>query len=98
MSKDNFDFTGYPKLGRPFVSGSKRDRYIKFYLTPDELLSFEKLEKNLTIYYASKGYLYNRSVHFRNLLNFIDDVRILNVLFENLPDEIQMFKISSPIK
>lgn len=98
MSKDNFDFSGYPKLGRPFVTGAKREKYVKFYLTLDELLSFEKLEKNVQIFYFSKGYMYNRSVHFRQLLRFIDDVRILNVLFENLPDEIQMFKRPPPQK
>ena len=67
-----------PKLGRPFKAGSARNKYLKFYLTDSELLSFEHLENNVKIYYLSHGLKYNRADHFRKFLFMFDDVNILN--------------------
>lgn len=82
-------FDNFPKLGRPFAAGFPRDKSLRFYLTIDELKSFEQLEKNVIIYYASKGAIYNRSVHLRAILNIFDDVRILNAVFSNPTRELQ---------
>lgn len=95
MSKDNFDFSGYPKLGRPFVSGSKRDKYLKFYVSQDELNNFEKSEKTLNVYFHSKGYHYNRPAFMRFLLLNICNLKFLDLLFDHLSDEIKNnFKIN----
>lgn len=76
-----------PKLGRPFVTGSPRKEIIKFYLSIDELLAFKKSEVHLIYYYSRLGYKYNRSVHLRQLLKYFDDVRVLNIVTEDLPFE-----------
>lgn len=69
-----------PKLGRPFLKGEPRNKYIKFYLTLDELISFEHLENNVKIYYLSHGLKYNRSDHLRKIISFYDDVALLNLV------------------
>lgn len=92
MSKDNFDFSGYPKLGRPFTGGSPRKKYIKFYLSDQESNDFDKLTKDLSNYYEEMGYTFNRPAHFRLLLKNLTDPIILKILFNNLTDEIEIFK------
>jgi len=73
-----------PKLGRPFSGGSARTKYLKFYLTPNELNEFVLLEKNLSKIYESMGFYYNRPDHFRLFLKNLTNPHILNFLLENI--------------
>lgn len=88
MNEDNFDFSGYPKLGRPFVSGARRDKYLKFYVSETELNDFEKSEKIVKLYFDSKGFHYNRPAFMRFFLLNCSDFKVLDSLFENISDEI----------
>lgn len=86
-----------PKLGRPFVSGSPRKETLKFYVSFEELLAFQRAEEHLIFFYSRLGYKYNRSVHFRQLLKYLDDVRILNIVTEELPiDELKKIGVVVP--
>lgn len=78
-----------PKLGPPYKAGSPRDKYIKFYVSLGELISFEHLEKNVLAYYALHNFHYNRSDHFRLICKYFDDVRLLNILLENPSEDIK---------
>lgn len=90
MNNDNdFDFSGYPKLGRPFQSGAKRDKYIKFYLSEIELDNFNKQDKKIASYFEKKGYLFNRPSFMRCLLENVSNEKLLDSIFDNLSDEIK---------
>jgi hypothetical protein len=89
MSEENFDFSGYPKLGRPFVAGSPRNKYLKFYFSIDELKMFEMLEKNVKKFYDLRGYSYNRPAHMRLFFTNFDNPHVLHFLFENLTPELK---------
>lgn len=81
-----------PKLGRPFSGGSARTKYLKFYLTPNELNEFELLEKELVKIYETNGHYYNRPDHFRLFLQNLTNPHILNFLFQNLSIESKISK------
>lgn len=81
-----------PKLGRPFSGGSARTKYLKFYLTPNELNEFELLEKELSKIYESRGYYYSRPDHFRLFLKNLTNPYILNFLFENISLDTEKIK------
>lgn len=78
-----------PKLGRPFVAGSKRVKYLKFYLSDSEIEDFEFLEKHVKKFYEENGYVYNRSNHFRLILKNCSNEKILKQLFKNPTEEIK---------
>lgn len=80
-----------PKLGRPFTGGSKREKYLKFYLTDSEFFDFERLEKELNKIYIARRYHYNRPAHFRNLLHNLTNPLIIQAIFDNLSPEIRDF-------
>ena len=78
---DNFDFSGFPKLGRPFKSGLPRDKYVKYYLTADELKAFEDLQKKVSAIYQNEGYAFNAPEYFRMFMKFYDHPTILRLFF-----------------
>ena len=82
MIEDDFDFSGYPKLGRPFAMGNLANKYIKFYLTLEEFITFEHLENNVKIYFLSHSLKYNRADHLRKIISLYDDVKFLNLLYD----------------
>lgn len=83
-----------PKLGRPPLGDSKRDKYIKFYFTEKELKDFEQKEKHISDYLKSHGYAYNRPAFLRCLFSFIDDPKILESALKSCDDSYKIFKLS----
>jgi hypothetical protein len=81
-----------PKLGRPFTGGTPRDKYLKFYLTESEMISFDRLEKELQKIYIAHGYHYNRPAHFRNFLHNLTNPLIVKAIFDNPTDELKNSK------
>ena len=80
-----------PKLGRPFTGGSRREKYLKFYLTDAEMVAFERSEKELKKLYLSHGHNYNRPAHFRNLLFNLTNPLVIKALFDNRSPEIKVY-------
>lgn len=87
MKKNNL-----PNLGRPLVGDSKRDKYLKIYLSDSEYKSLEDLENLLKIYYDQEGFYYNRPNHFRLLIHNLINPHVLKFLFENLTSELEKLK------
>lgn len=78
---DDFDFSGYPKLGRPLKSGSPRSSYVKYYLTADELTAFNELQATVKDIYQKEGYCFNAPDYFRMFMKFYDHPIILRLFF-----------------
>lgn len=81
------------KLGRPFKGGSKRDKYIKFYFTDDEIKSLEDKEKIIASFLQENGFSYNRPAFFRILFTVLDDKKLINTVFKSFDDSYDIFKI-----
>ncbi len=81
-----------PPLGRPLSGASVRDKYLKIYLSKEELSEFEKLEIELKKLYSSKGYFYNRPNHLRLFIHNLLNPHVLHFLFENPTNELEKAK------
>jgi len=84
-----------PKLGRPFTGGSPRQKYLKFYLTADELKDFEKIENSIDDIFSHYGYVYNRPAVFRAFLKRLNDPLFIHLLLSSPTPEMETFKIIS---
>lgn len=80
-NNDDFDFSGFPKLGRPFKSGAPRSSYVKYYFTADEMIAFNKLQKDVKALYEKEGYLFNAPDHFRMFVKFYAHPALLRLFF-----------------
>lgn len=78
---DDFDFSNYPKLGRPFKNGLPRDKYVKYYMTADELETLSKLQQTVKEIYQKEGYAFNAPEYFRMFMKFYDHPTILRLFF-----------------
>ena len=80
---EGIDFSGFPKLGRPYKTGAPRTSYVKYYLTADELKAFNELEKRVSNLYKKEGYAFNAPEHFRMFMKFYDHPVILRLFFSD---------------
>lgn len=78
---DDFDFSSFPKLGRPYKSGAPRTSYVKFYFTADEMRAFDKLQKTVKEFYKKEGYTFNAPDHFRMFVKFYSHPALLRLFF-----------------
>lgn len=81
---DNFDFSGLPKLGRPFKTGAPRDKYIKFYMSEDELKQYKRSISKLSKIFQKNGFVFNNPDFFRLFIKYQDHPIILKLFFEDL--------------
>lgn len=84
IEDDNFDFSGYPKLGRPFKTGSARTSYVKYYLTAEELKAFDLTQKKVSAIFKKEGYCFNAPDYFRMFMKYYDHPTIIRLFIADL--------------
>jgi hypothetical protein len=84
QNDNNFDFSGYPKLGRPFKSGSPRDKYVKFYFSEAEMKYYNDVQIKVQKLFLKNGFTFNVPDYFRLFVKFYDHPILLKLFMEDM--------------